>query len=115
MAQLVKNLPAMRETWVLSLGWEAPLEKGQAAHSSVLAWRVPWAVRSPSRARLNDFHCQCLEHHPGCHGGRRNPGEPLGQCKRAAGGLDPGLRSGLIPEASGRQRPQHFLTERSGW
>ena len=43
-AQLIKNQPAVRETWVLSLGWEEPLEKGKATHSSVLAWRVPWAV-----------------------------------------------------------------------
>ena len=40
-AQLVKNLPAMRETWVQSLGWEDPLEKGKATHSSILAWRNP--------------------------------------------------------------------------
>ena len=38
-AQLVKNLPATRENWVRSLGWEDPLEKGRAAHSSILAWR----------------------------------------------------------------------------
>ena len=43
-AQLVKNLPAMRETWVRSLGWEDPLEKGKATHSSILAWRIPWMV-----------------------------------------------------------------------
>ena len=40
--QLVKNLPAIWETWVLSLGWEDPLEKGKATHSSILAWRIPW-------------------------------------------------------------------------
>ena len=40
-AQLVKNLSAMRETWVQSLGWEDPLEKGKATHSSILAWRIP--------------------------------------------------------------------------
>ena len=40
-AQLVKNLPGMRETWVLSLGWEDPLEKGTATHSSILSWRIP--------------------------------------------------------------------------
>ena len=40
-AQLVKNLPAMQETWVQSPGWEDPLEKGKATHSSILAWRVP--------------------------------------------------------------------------
>ena len=44
MAQLVKNLPAMRETWVPSLGWEDALEKGKATHSSILAWRIPWTV-----------------------------------------------------------------------
>ena len=38
---MVKNPPAMRETWVLSLGWEDPLEKGMATHSSSLAWRIP--------------------------------------------------------------------------
>ena len=42
MTQLVKNPSAMRETWVPSLGWEDPLEKGKATHSSVLAWRSPW-------------------------------------------------------------------------
>ena len=41
-AQLVKTLPAMWETWVQSLGWEDPLEKEMAAHSSILAWRIPW-------------------------------------------------------------------------
>ena len=40
MAQLVKNLPAMQETWVRSVGWEDPLEKGKATHSSILAWRI---------------------------------------------------------------------------
>ena len=41
-AQMVKNLPAMQETQVLSLGWEDPLEKGMATQSSILAWRIPW-------------------------------------------------------------------------
>ena len=43
MAQLVKNLPATQETQFWSLGWEDPLEEGMATHSSVLAWRIPWA------------------------------------------------------------------------
>ena len=43
-AQLVKNLPAVRETWVQSLGWENPLEKGMSTHSSILAWRILWTV-----------------------------------------------------------------------
>ena len=42
MAQTVKNLPAIRETRVRSLGWEDLLEKGMATHSSILAWRIPW-------------------------------------------------------------------------
>ena len=41
-AQSVKNLPAMQETWVQFLGWEDPLEKEMATHSSILAWRIPW-------------------------------------------------------------------------
>ena len=44
LAQLVKNLPAMQETWVQSLYWEDPLEKGMATHSSILAWRILWTV-----------------------------------------------------------------------
>ena len=44
-AQLVKNLPAMQGTWVQSLGWEDPVEKGKATHSSILAWRIPWTVQ----------------------------------------------------------------------
>ena len=43
-AQLVKNPPAMWETWIQSLGWEDPLEKGKATHSSIVAWRIPWTV-----------------------------------------------------------------------
>ena len=42
MDQLVKNLPAMQETWVPSLGWEDPLEKEMATHSRILAWKIPW-------------------------------------------------------------------------
>ena len=46
MAQMVKHLPAMWETWVRSLGWEDPLEKGMATHFSILAWRVLWTEES---------------------------------------------------------------------
>ena len=42
MAELVKNPPAMKETWVQSLGWEDPLENGMANHSSILVWRILW-------------------------------------------------------------------------
>ena len=45
-AQLVKNLLAMQETWVQSLGWEDPPEKVKATHSSILAWRIPWTIQS---------------------------------------------------------------------
>ena len=41
-AQMVKNLPAVQETWVRLLGWEDPLEEGMETHSSNLAWRIPW-------------------------------------------------------------------------
>ena len=44
MAQLVKNRPIRWETWVQSFGWEDSLEKGEATHSSILAWRIPWTV-----------------------------------------------------------------------
>ena len=46
MTQMVKNLPAMQETWVQSLGWEGPLEKGMTNDSSILAWRIPWTEES---------------------------------------------------------------------
>ena len=58
-AQLVKNLSAMRETWVWSLGWEDPLEKGKATHSNILAWRIPWTVHhgvTKSLTRLSNIH-----------------------------------------------------------
>ena len=47
-AQLVKNLPATQETWVQSLGWEDPLERGKATYSNILAWRIPW-TEEPGR------------------------------------------------------------------
>ena len=47
-AQTVKNLPAMQEIWVQSLGWEDPLEKGMATYSSILDWRIPW-TEEPGR------------------------------------------------------------------
>ena len=50
-AQLVKNPPAMRETWIRSLGWEDPLEKGTATYSSVPAWRIPW-TEEPGRLQF---------------------------------------------------------------
>ena len=43
---MVKNPPARQETWVWSLGWEDPLEKGMATHSSIIAWKIPWTEES---------------------------------------------------------------------
>ena len=51
-AQPVKNPPAKQETWIWSLGWEDPLEKGKAIHSSILAWRIPWTVWSMGLQRI---------------------------------------------------------------
>ena len=53
MAQLVKNLPAMWETWIRSLGWEDPLEKGKATHSSTLTWRIPKESDTTERLSLS--------------------------------------------------------------
>ena len=53
-AQLVKNLPAVLETWVQSLDWEDSLEKGAATHSSILAWRIPWTVWSMGLQRIGN-------------------------------------------------------------
>ena len=63
---MVKNLPAMWETWVPSLGWEDPLEKGTATPASILAWKIPWTEEpgrlqfmgvAKSQTRLNDSLC----------------------------------------------------------
>ena len=51
-AQLVKNLPAMWETWVQPMGWEDSLEKGKAIHSSILASRIPWTIQSMGLQRV---------------------------------------------------------------
>ena len=62
MAQTVKNLPAMQETWIQSLGLEDPLEKEMATHSSTRAWKIPWMEEpgtahgvAKSQTRLNNF------------------------------------------------------------
>ena len=51
-AQLVENLPAVWETWVWSQAWEHPMEKGKATHSSILAWRIPWTIKSKGSQRV---------------------------------------------------------------
>ena len=52
-AQLVRNLPAMQQTWVRFLSWEDPLEKEMATHSSILAWRIPW-TEEPRRLQSTE-------------------------------------------------------------
>ena len=54
-AQVVKNLHAIWETWVLSLGWEDPLEEGMATHSSILTWRIPW-TEEPGKLQSMGSH-----------------------------------------------------------
>ena len=56
---MVKNLTAMWETWVESLGWEDPLEKGTATHSSILAWKIPWTEEP---GRLQSMGLQRVRH-----------------------------------------------------
>ena len=66
-AQMVKNLPAMWETWVQSLGWEDPLEKGKATRSSILAQRIPWTGHgvTNSQTQLSDFQFYFLSSRAG--------------------------------------------------
>ena len=59
LAQIVKNLPAMQDTWVQSQGWKDPLEKGMATHSSILAWRIPWTEEP---GRLQSMGSQRVRH-----------------------------------------------------
>ena len=69
-SQLVKSLPAMQETWVLSLGWEDPLEKGMATHSSILASRIPWREEPgelPSTGLQTVGHNSAPDAHPHTH------------------------------------------------
>ncbi|MGU0224806.1 hypothetical protein, partial [Klebsiella pneumoniae] len=54
---LVKNLPAMQDTWTRSLGWEDPLEMGTATHSSILAWRIPWTEKPDKYIIMTDSSC----------------------------------------------------------
>ena len=82
-AQVVKNPPAMWETWVRSLGWEDPLEKRTATHSSILAWRIPWTVYPWGHFHFHSilfgaFQVALVVKKPAC------------QCRRP--GLDPWVR-----------------------
>ena len=53
-AQMVKDLPAMQETWIQSLGWEDSLEKAMAIHSSLLAWRIPWTDHGVAESDMTE-------------------------------------------------------------
>ena len=71
-AQMEKNLPAMRETGIQSLGWEDPLQKGMATHSSILAWRIPWTeepgrLHSPWGHKESDTTEQLIHTHTYTH------------------------------------------------
>ena len=57
--QIVKNLPSVQETWVPSLGWEDPLEKGMVTHFSILDWEIPWAENA---GRLQSIGSQRVGH-----------------------------------------------------
>ena len=59
LAQMVKNLPAIQETWIHSLGLEDPLEKGMATHFSILVWRIPWTEET---GRLQSMGSQRVRH-----------------------------------------------------
>ena len=59
MSQTVKNLPAMWETQVGSLGWDNPLEKGMATHSSILAWRIPWTEEPGGLQSMGSQRVDC--------------------------------------------------------
>ena len=108
MAQLVKNLPEMWETWVGSLGWEDLLEKGKATHSSIMAWRIPWTVQSmgSQRVRHDSVPFTSLHFTPWRFSGKEsacNAGD-LGSIPGL--GRSPGDRNG---------NPIHILTWRIPW
>ena len=71
-AQLVKNPPAMWETWVQSLVWEDPLEKGKATHSSILAWRSPWTIQFMGSQKVGHNWVTFTSLHTSCHQGNEN-------------------------------------------
>ena len=77
MAQRLKRLPAMWETWVRSLGWEDPLEKEMATHSSILAWKIPWTEKPGGLQSMgrkeSDMTEQFHFHFHSCFAGRFFP------------------------------------------
>ena len=67
MAQMAKNPPVMRETWVRSLGWEDPLEKKMATCSSILAWKIPWTEEPGGPQSMNCKELDTTEMHTHTH------------------------------------------------
>ena len=125
MAQLVKNPPAMQETWVWSLGWEDPLEKGMATHSSILAWRIPW-TEEPGGLQSMGF--QRVRHDPAwrTHRGPESPTEesqqwllsisPQGRTRHREHGSGPrsgGRRPSPPPALSSRHSGSGLCSQRA--
>ena len=87
LAQLVKNLPAIQETWVRSLGWEDPLEEGIATHSSMLAWKIPWkeepgGLQSTGSKRMDTTERLSTERSSQCFPGGTSGKESTCRCRR---------------------------------
>ena len=114
MAQLVKNPPAMQETWVWSLGWEDPLEKRMATHSSILAWRIPWTEEPGG---LQSMGSQRVRHDQAwrTHRGPESPTEesqqwllsisPQGRTRHREHGYGPRSRAAAAPPHPQRWAP----------
>ena len=79
-AQMVKSLPEMQETWVRSLGWEDPLEKGVAPHSSILAWRIPWTEEPGGLQSMGSQRVGHDEHFLASGIGGQRSGPPFCTC-----------------------------------
>ena len=97
-AQLVKNPPVMWETWVRSLGWEDPPEKGTVTHSSILAWRIAWTVQSMGSQRVGHDRVTFTQGFPGGSDGKALPAMRKTQV-RLLGQEDP-LEKGMATHSS---------------
>ena len=105
MAQRVKCLPAMQETWVRSLGWKENLEKGTATDSSILAWRIPWTIQSMGSQRVWHDWATFTRDFPGSSDGKASAcnGEDLGSIPGL--GRSPGEEKGYLLQYSGLENP----------
>ena len=109
----VKNPPAMKETWVRSLGWEYTLERGTAIYFSILAWRIPWTVYSPrGRKELDTTGVQSVKNLPAMQETACSAGDPvliLGLGRSPAEGIPTPV---FLP---GKFRGQRSLVDYSPW